>query len=111
MFVQLRIVLVSACLLANGTELLGQTLKERSVLTGHSERVSCLAFSPDGTLLATAGRGSSNTQQNGRGTELRLWDVATGKERAVQKCSQADIKCIAFSPAGKLLAAGSVNVT
>jgi len=55
-----------------------------------------LCFSPDGKLLACAGE-----------VNVRLWDVATGKE--VQRClSKAAIASVAFSPDGKFLAGGEL---
>src|SRR5207249_2640712 len=42
-------------------------------LKGHADAISCLAFAPDGKTLAT---GSADKL-------VKLWDVGTGKERAV----------------------------
>ncbi|MFC4041523.1 NB-ARC domain-containing protein [Dactylosporangium siamense] len=44
----------------------------RRVLTGHTASVYVVAIAPDGTWLATGGRDET----------LRLWDTATGAERA-----------------------------
>ena len=105
MFVQVQFVFLSISLLANDPEQSSGILKERTVLKGHSMRVSCVAFSPDGTKLATACRVASGARAGERGPELRLWDVATGKECAVEKCSQPyDFEFLAFSPDGKVLA-------
>jgi hypothetical protein len=66
--------------------------------------LTALAFSRDGRLLATAGRG-----RDGSGREfddVRLWDTATGAARG-EPLPQAEVGALEFSPEGKLLAAGS----
>lgn len=55
-------------------------------------------FSPDGKLLAAAGSGDET---------VFLWDVATGKERGRWRKLRGFIADLAFSPAGKGLAAVS----
>jgi WD40 repeat protein len=44
----------------------------RALLRGHTAPVSCLAFAPDGKLLASGGKDGT----------VRLWDVTAGKEMA-----------------------------
>ncbi|KAG1665978.1 hypothetical protein FOA52_003203 [Chlamydomonas sp. UWO 241] len=90
------------------------TGKERAVLTGHSGSVTTLAFSPDGKTLAT---GSTTPRVYGKtlatGSDdrtARLWDVATGKERAVLT-GHSGVTTLAFSPDGKTLATGSEDAT
>ena len=63
------------------------------VLTG-KEWVYCMAFSPDGRLLASGG--GDNT--------VRLWDPATGEHRRTLTGHKASVYCVAFSPDGRLLA-------
>jgi WD40 repeat protein len=71
----------------------------RQTLT-HQWSIASLAFSPDGTLLAV---GTSTIWTNVAG-ELRLWDVATGKETARLEGHRGGIFAVAFSPDGKVLA-------
>ncbi len=68
---------------------------------GHSARVYCLTFSPDGKLMATAGWNTS----------VRLWDPHTGECVHVLKGHEREMWSIAFSPDGKLFASGSWDDT
>ena len=49
--------------------------KPQHVFRGHTDGFSCVAFSPDGKTLASASQDQT----------IKLWDVATGKERATLK--------------------------
>src|SRR4051794_36018924 len=66
-------------------------------LKGHGQRIRCLAFSPDGTQLAS----SAN-----RGHTIRLWDVGAGRVSACLSGHRSEILGLAFAPQGSLL--GSV---
>ncbi len=65
-------------------------------LAGHASFVYIVAFSPDGKTLA------SGDYQG----VVRLWDVGSGKERAVLPHS-LPVVSLSFSPDGKLLAVGA----
>ena len=69
------------------------------VLKGHTSWIYSLAFSPDGRTLASGGWDEW----------IRMWDVETGRERAVLEDHKSEVYCLAFSPDGKTLASGSAN--
>ena len=70
--------------------------KELHCLRDHKQPVWSLAFSPDGTILASA----STTEPP------YLWDVAAGKPLRTLQGQKHDPQFLAFSPNGKTLAAG-----
>jgi WD40 repeat protein len=68
-----------------------------ATLTGHTDTVRSVAFSPDGRLLASGS--DDNT--------IKLWEVATGREVRTLSGHGWDVTSVAFSPDGRLLASGS----
>jgi WD40 repeat protein len=67
--------------------------------------VTSVKFSSGGLLLATA---TGNWRRRDLPGNLRLWEVATGKELAQLKGHDCEIKRIAFSPTGtRLVSAGA----
>jgi WD40 repeat protein/tRNA A-37 threonylcarbamoyl transferase component Bud32 len=69
-------------------------------LEGHLSLVTSVAFSPDGTILATG----SNDRT------VKLWDVATGQEQATLREHDGPVGRVAFAPDGKTLAVASKDL-
>jgi WD40 repeat protein len=66
----------------------------------HLASLSFLAFSPDGKTLAASGGGP-----------IQLWEIATRREVGRFPTHDTGPTCLVFSPAGRLLASGSTDVT
>ncbi|MYB66595.1 hypothetical protein F4X73_18070, partial [Candidatus Poribacteria bacterium] len=80
-----------------------QTGEELYLLSGHTDAVDSVAFSPDGTTLASGGGSFDGT--------IRLWDVSTGTHiRTIPAQTRwyppGSVDSVAFSPDGTTLASG-----
>jgi WD40 repeat protein len=62
-------------------------------MSGHTGNVIRLAFSPDGTCLATASFDST----------AKVWDAATGQELLTLFGNATNVSGVAFSPDGRRL--------
>ncbi|MEM9485136.1 MAG: hypothetical protein AAGA83_15770, partial [Cyanobacteria bacterium P01_F01_bin.116] len=69
-------------------------------LKGHTAAIKAMAFSPDGTVLATA-----STDQT-----IRLWQL-DGTPIATLRGHRGSIEDVRFSPDGKILASASKDAT
>jgi Trypsin-like peptidase domain/WD domain, G-beta repeat len=72
-----------------------------ATLTGHSDYVFSVAFSPDGRTLASGSR--DNT--------IKLWDVPSQRQIATLTGHSNYVFSVAFSPDGQTLASGSADKT
>ena len=72
------------------------TYQEVALLTAHTSEVKCLAFSPDGNILASGGEDGT----------ILLWHRSTGAQKVLTKSTES-ISNLAFSPDGQTLASGS----
>src|SRR5207248_931969 len=76
------------------------------VLEGHTGPISALAFSRDGTLLASGSDFWDDRNHSFILGEARLWDVVTGRERAVINFGEG-VTALAFDTTGNRLALGT----
>ena len=77
-------------------------------MSSHSENVNCVVFSPDGKMVASSS-GDTRPRSN---DSIKLWDVATGKERlSIRGGHTHGVTRVAFSPDGELLVSGSWDKT
>ena len=77
------------------------TERELRTLTGHSDVVRSVVYSPDGRYLAS---GSDDDT-------LTIWEVATGNELRTLTGHSETVFSVAYSPDGRYLASGSGDKT
>ncbi|MFF8997483.1 WD40 repeat domain-containing protein [Streptomyces achromogenes] len=75
-------------------------LKLAHLLGARGGDIQTVAFSADGRTLVSAGTGT-----------LRLWDVATGRQRGSAIAADGEVGSVAFSPDGTLLAGATTDAT
>jgi WD40 repeat protein len=80
-----------------------RTGDEIATLGDQDHWIGCMAFSPDGTMLAAGGIGGPAPEPH----VVMVWDNRTQKKVAVLRSQTGDIETVSFSPDGKLLATTS----
>jgi WD40 repeat protein len=80
-------------------------------LSGHTNWVWSVAFSPDGRLLASGSCGATYSFGYCIQGKIKLWDVASGREVRTLSGHDSWVLSVAFSPDGRLLASGSWDKT
>jgi hypothetical protein len=79
-------------------------LKEARTFEGDIGSVEQLAFAPNGRWIA-----SCSTRLTVPEMRVQIWDTATGSEHGRLKGAGDNYRCVAVSPDGKRVAAGSVD--
>ena len=72
-----------------------------AVLQGHRYNVNSVAFSPDGSILASGSEDET----------IRLWNPTTGEHISTLEGHRYNVNSVAFSPDGSILASGSYDGT
>src|SRR5262249_28599774 len=80
-------------------------------LAGHTEAVTCAAFSSSSSFAATGGGGvlQVGVLQPGKDNAIRYWNTTTATLEWTGDGHKAPVTSLAFSLDGKLLASGSAD--
>ena len=85
----------------NLERVLGVFKLRHSALPGSTGDVLCVAYNPDGTLLATGGKDAF----------ARIWDPATGRQLRTLRGHTDSVRSLAFSKDGKKIVTGGADKT
>ena len=90
------------CAGEDGTVLLLDTTTgmQKTSILGHTNRVSSIAFSPDGSIIAS-----------GRGEQILLWDVNTTEIVTTLNTKGLGVRTVTFNQCGSMLASGNEDNT
>ena len=78
-----------------------QTGEELNLYMGHTDKVICVSFNPDGTTIASGSKDKT----------IRLWDVETGENIHTMLRHTDDVNSVSFCPDGNIIASGSSDKT
>jgi WD40 repeat protein/tRNA A-37 threonylcarbamoyl transferase component Bud32 len=78
-----------------------------ATIRSHSVGVNCVAYSLDGTKFVSGGGKSYHDPRAEDRAELILWDAATNREIRRFDGLKGSVHSVAFSPDGRMIAAGS----
>jgi len=87
-----------------------QTGELKSTLSLRADPIHSVAFSPNGKILAAGGENKYKSAE-GKTTTIYLWDSETEELMGMFSGHSKRVRCLAFSPDGRILASGSYDKT
>ena len=97
-----HIIAIIFCVTTLGCNGQTPTVTLSKTLTGHTEPINCLSYSPDGKFLASGSAAESILSDSGK-FEIIIWNVSDGKLLTNLTGHQSPIQSISFSKSGKQL--------